>query len=81
MTMFTWVRDEDSEINMLTPSQELTCKLIQNQMIDIKVTKHNLFSVRGLPEFPDSEWVKVLQGKAVDLDIIISAIHLTVTDN
>ena len=79
--MFVWARDEDSEINVLTPSQEFTCKLIQNQTIDIKVTKHNLFSVRGLPEFPDSEWVKVLQGKAVDLDIIISAIHLTVTDN
>ena len=79
--MFTWARDEDSEINMLTPSQELTCKLIQNQMIDIKVTKHNLFSARGLPEFPDSEWVKVLQGKAVDLNVIISVIHSTVTNN
>ena len=79
--MFTWARDEDSEINVLTPSQEITCKLIQNQTIDIKVMKHNLFSVRGLPEFLDSEWVKVLQGKAVDLDVIISAIHSTVTDN
>ena len=80
-TIFTWARDEDSEINMLTPSQELTCKLIWNQMIDIKVMKHNLFSARGLPEVPDSKWVKVLQGKVVDLNIIISAIHLTVTDN
>ena len=76
--MFAWARDEDSEINVLTPSQELTHKLIQNQTIDIKVTKHNLFSARGLPE---SEWVKVLQGKAVDLNIIISVIHSTVTDN
>ena len=80
-TMFAWARDEDSEINVLTPSQELTCKLIWNQTIDIKVMKHNLFSVRGLPEFPDSEWVKVLQGKVVDLDVIMSAIHLNVTDN
>ena len=43
--------------------------------------KHNLFSARGLPEFPDSKWVKVLQGKAIDLDIIISVIHSTVTNN
>ena len=43
--------------------------------------KHNLLSARGLPEFPDSKWVKVLQGKVVDLNIIISVIHLTVTDN
>ena len=27
-SMFTWVRDKDSEINVLTPSQELTHKLI-----------------------------------------------------
>ena len=80
-TMSAWARDKDSEIKVLTPSQELTCKFIQNQMIDIKVMKHNLFSVRGLPEFLDSEWVKVLQGKAVDLNIIISAIHSTITNN
>ena len=43
--------------------------------------KHNLFSARGLPEFPDSEWVKIIQGKAIDLDIIISSIHSTVMDN
>ena len=79
--MFAWARDKDSEINVLTPSQELTHKLIQNQMINIKVMKHNLFSVRGLPEFLDSKWVKVLQEKVVDLDVIISVIHLTITDN
>ena len=79
--MFAWARDKDSEINVLTPSQELICKLTRNQTIDIKVMKHNLFSARGLQEFPDSEWVKVLQGKAVDLNVIISVIHSTVTDN
>ena len=61
--MFTWARDKDSELNVLTPSQELTHKLIQNQMLNIKVMKHNLFSARGLPEFLDSKWVKVLQGR------------------
>ena len=80
-SMFTWARDKDSEINILTPSQELTYKLIWNQIIDIKVPKHKLFSARGLPEFPDSEWVKVLQGKVVDLNVIISGIHPIVTNN
>ena len=80
-SMFTWARDKDSEINILTPSQELTYKLIWNQIIDIKIPKHNLFSARGLPEFPDSKWVKVLQGKVVDLNVIISGIHSIVTNN
>ena len=43
--LFTWTREEDSEINSLTGSQELTRKLIHNHMVDIKITKHNLFSV------------------------------------
>ena len=43
--LFTWTREEDSEINSLTTSQELTRKLICNHMVDIKITKHNLFSV------------------------------------
>ena len=29
-TMFAWARDKDSEINVLTPCQELTHKLVQN---------------------------------------------------
>ena len=37
--------------------------------------------MRGLPEFPDSEWVKVFQGKLVDFDVVFSEIHLTVSDN
>ena len=79
--LFTWTREEDSEANILTTSQELTRKLVHNHTVNIKITKYNLFSAQGLPEFPDSEWVKVLQGKAVDLDVIISKIHSTVTDN
>ena len=80
---FTWTREEDSEINLLATSQELTRKLVHNHTVDIKITKHNLFSVWALPEFPDSEWVKVkvLKGKAVDLNAIISVIHSTMTDN
>lgn len=53
----------------------------KNQTADIKVTKHNLFSARGLPEFSDSEWIKVLQQKAVNLNVMLSRIHLTASDN
>ena len=42
---FTWTREEDSEINLLATSQELTRKLVHNHTVDIKITKHNLFSV------------------------------------
>ena len=42
--LFTWTREEDSEVNTLTPNQELTRKLVHNHTVDIKITKHNLFS-------------------------------------
>ena len=59
----------------LSPSQKPTRKLIRNQTNNIKVTKHNLFSARG---FPDYEWTKVIQ---VDFNVILSCIHTTATDN
>ena len=79
-TLFMWTADEDLQMFELTPSQELTQKLFKNHTSAIKVTKHNLFSAQGVPEFLDSEWVKVLQGKAVNLDVILSGIHLTMSD-
>ena len=36
--LFTWTREEDSEVNTLTPSQELTRKLVRNHTVDIKIT-------------------------------------------
>ena len=80
-SLFTWSSNKEAQDIRLLPSQELTRKLIRNQTVDIKVPKHNLFSMRGLPEFPNSEWTKVIQGKAINFDIILSGIHTIVTDN
>ena len=80
-SLFAWASDKDSQVYQLTPSQELTRKLVQNQTADIKVMKHNLFCARGLPEFPDSEWTKVIQGKAVNFNVVILWIHSTVSDH
>ena len=80
-SLFAWMVDEDSQMFKLTPSQELVQKLVRNHMANIKVTKHSLFSARGLLEFSNSEWVKVLQGKAVDHDVMFSGIHSTISNN
>jgi hypothetical protein len=38
-SLFAWLREESTEETLLTPSQELTRKMVQNQTIDIKTTK------------------------------------------
>ena len=48
MRHFACGKDKDTEACQLMPSQELTRKLVKNQTADIKVTKYNLFSARGL---------------------------------
>ena len=90
-----WAQEEGEPTRQCSPGwemkiQEFMCSpQVRNSPANSTKTRrsisksqgHNLFSARGLPEFLDSEWVKVLQGKVVDLDIIISVIHSIITDN
>jgi len=38
-SLFAWLGDESAEETLLTPSQELTRKMVQNQTIDLKAAK------------------------------------------
>ena len=80
-SLFAWVTGDDVDKTFLTPSQELTCKLVQNHALDIKSTKPMLLGVKQVPEFPDSEWNNVLAGKAVNLDAVFSGMYSTAMDN
>jgi hypothetical protein len=80
-TLFAWLGTDSTSDVLLTPSQELTRKLVQNHTIDIKATKRRVLSAKRVPEFPDSEWNNVLAGKAVNLDITFSGMYSTDSDN
>jgi hypothetical protein len=62
-------------------SQELTRKMVQNQTIDLKATKCRVLSAKRVPEFPDMELNNILEGKAVNLDVIFSGMYSTASDN
>jgi hypothetical protein len=80
-SLFAWLDSDAADNSLLTPSQELTCKLVQNHSIDIKASKLRVLSAKRVPELPDSEWNNVLSGKAVNLDVAFSGLYSTSTDN
>jgi nucleoid DNA-binding protein len=81
------INDEDDEgadqadTTLLTPSQELTCNLVQNHLLDLKSSKRMVLGSKWVPEFPDSEWNNVPTGKAVNVDVVFSGMYSTITDN
>jgi len=80
-SLFAWLANDKSDSTILTPNQELTQKLVQNHVLDIKAVKCMVLGSKHVPEFPDSEWNNVLAGKAVNLDIVFLGMYSTVTDN
>jgi hypothetical protein len=80
-SLFAWLGDEATEETLLTPSQELTRKMVQNQTIDLKATERRVLNAKRVPEFPNMEWNNILAGKAVNLDIVFSGMYSTASDN
>ena len=80
-SLFAWLANDDSDSTTLTPSQELTRKLVQNHVLDLKASKRMVLGAKRVPEFPDSEWNNVLAGKAVNIDIVFTGMYSTITDN
>jgi hypothetical protein len=79
--LFAWLANDVTDSTVLTPSQELTWKLVQNHTINLQTSKCMVLSSKCVPEFPDSEWSNVLARKAVNLDAVFSGMYSTVTDN
>ena len=51
---FTWLGNKAMEETLLTLSQELTRKMVQNQTIDLKATKRQVLNAKHVPQFPDT---------------------------
>jgi hypothetical protein len=80
-SLFAWLANDGSDDTTLSPNQELTRKLVQNHVLDLKASKRMVLGAKRVPEFPDSEWNNVLAGKAVNIDVVFSGMYSTITDN
>lgn len=59
----------------LSFSVRQTQSILKNISADPKLVKADLYNRPGLPQFPDSEWVHILAGQAVDLDHVLSGMY------
>jgi len=63
---------------MLSPSLQKTNSLLKNFSWDVKCARASLLNCnRALPQFPQSEWLSILNGNAIDLDHVLSNIYMT----
>ncbi|KIY52915.1 hypothetical protein FISHEDRAFT_34297, partial [Fistulina hepatica ATCC 64428] len=48
--------------------------------VDLKRARTNLLLSLGVPQFPESQWTKLLSGGTADFDHVLSGIYAKVTD-
>lgn len=79
-----WNVPEDSRFvssSNLTPALQETNSLLENFSRDVKRARSSFLKCnRPIPQFPQSEWLNLLGGNAVDLDHVFSNIY-TVSHN
>jgi len=67
---------QDRSFAQLFPSLQKTNTLLKNFSRDIKQSRSSLLNCnRSLPQFPQSEWLNLLSGNAIDLDHVFSNIY------
>ncbi len=72
-TSYAWATAELVILTSLHPDLQQTIRRLHVYTTNIKAAKWDLLSTPGAPEFPNSEWTRILLGEAVDLDRVFSA--------
>ena len=55
--------------------------ILENISQDFKMVKASLLNSLTLPQFPESEWVSLLSGQAVDLNHILTSHYSTLHED
>ncbi|KAK0230068.1 hypothetical protein IW262DRAFT_1233285, partial [Armillaria fumosa] len=76
-TRFPWQPVKEISHALLHPELQLTLELIDNYTLDLKAARCSLTNSPECPEFPDEQWLSLLAGKAVNLDIMYTTEHST----
>ena len=78
---YAWVEARKNKRTSLRDTLTKTLRLIEVYTIDPKATKRSLVNEPDCPEFPDSEWKNIINGRAVNLDAVLSGQLSTAHDN
>jgi hypothetical protein len=76
-----WVIRDKLFGSELRPELRATLDLLQAWSVNPKQVKASIVNTPKCPAFPDSEWLNLVQGKAINLDNVFSGFYLTSTDN
>jgi hypothetical protein len=76
-----WLVKSVIEEACLSPELKKTLDYLRAWSVDPKTVKNSITQSASCPEFPQSEWVNIIAGKAVSLDHILSATYTTIADN
>ncbi|THH15072.1 hypothetical protein EW146_g5340 [Bondarzewia mesenterica] len=68
-----WLIEDRGGAKPLSESLEQTRVLLANFASDPKLVKSTIVNTAGCPPFPDTEWLHIVSGKAVDFDQILTA--------
>ena len=74
---FPWVTRNNTNPSSLSPSLAATQSILKNISRDFKAAKASLLNSPMLPQFPESEWVSLLSGRAIDLDHVLASHYST----
>ncbi|KAI0644456.1 hypothetical protein C8Q79DRAFT_912871 [Trametes meyenii] len=77
---YAWAATEFLAELQLHPDVVKTLELIRTYGEDLAAAKRDLNATASAPEFPESEWAKVLTGRAVDLDLVFAGRYNPATD-
>ncbi|KAF5377223.1 hypothetical protein D9615_006397 [Tricholomella constricta] len=70
-----WITQEEETPTTLSPDLRKTQLALENFARDLKLAKSSLTNSPRCPQFPDTEWVSLLSGRAVDFDRVLSALY------
>ncbi|KAJ7776591.1 hypothetical protein DFH07DRAFT_951722 [Mycena maculata] len=76
---FPWVATEfiESSIQPLSPNLTETLRILKVLLQDPKLAKRSITTSARAPEFPESEWTNLLNGRAVNFDAVLSSFFST----
>jgi len=74
---FPWTISDFIHGATLSPSLSKSLELLKLYAINPKGTKQSLINSPSCPEFPDSEWMNVLAGHAINLDAVLTGYYST----
>ena len=78
---YAWIANRESKHTILWDTLTKTLKLIETYTVNPKATKRFLVNEPDCPEFPDLEWKKIISGRAVNLDTVLSGQLSTTHDD